>query len=390
MKGTAARGRNAAEDAEIIAAMKSDIKTQAENRMIVDLLRNDISRITEVGTLDVPKLFDIETYPPVHQMVSHVRARLVGGTTIGEIFAALFPCGSVTGAPKCGRWKSSPNSKAAARRLLRLDRLDRGLTGGCASTWRSAPSSSIPAARPSSMSAAASSSIPMPRTNMPNACSRRGLPSAIRRSRGEAGLSRVDRDLPPRGGRNDAAPERPSRPPRPLGPAFRLFSLPICGPARRPCLRAGCPPRSASKSRQTGGPVSPIIRSSRLRRTRCGAPGSPPPDARPARHHQPQDDLARLFTRWHGPKRGKRHRGHAASRPRRFAGGQGRSPPSSCPMAPAASSPLPCRRDVSPACCGRNCLPRARRLRPPSCPRSCRPVLLSRQFAPRLIAARLA
>ena len=100
MKGTAKRGATAAEDAEIIEAMRRDIKTQAENRMIVDLLRNDISRITEVGTLDVPKLFDIETYPTVHQMVSHVQARLRPGLSIRDIFAALFPCGSITGAPK--------------------------------------------------------------------------------------------------------------------------------------------------------------------------------------------------------------------------------------------------------------------------------------------------
>jgi para-aminobenzoate synthetase component 1 len=100
MKGTAPRGANAEEDRAIIAAMRADEKTQAENRMIVDLLRNDISRITEVGTLDVPRLFDIETYPTVHQMVSHVRARLKQDLTIGDIFAALFPCGSVTGAPK--------------------------------------------------------------------------------------------------------------------------------------------------------------------------------------------------------------------------------------------------------------------------------------------------
>ncbi|MBY5389919.1 aminodeoxychorismate synthase component I [Rhizobium leguminosarum] len=100
MKGTAKRGATAAEDAEIIEAMRSDIKTQAENRMIVDLLRNDISRITEVGTLDVPKLFDIETYPTVHQMVSHVQARLRPDLSIRDIFSALFPCGSITGAPK--------------------------------------------------------------------------------------------------------------------------------------------------------------------------------------------------------------------------------------------------------------------------------------------------
>lgn len=100
MKGTAPRGSDAAEDAAIVEAMRNDEKTQAENRMIVDLLRNDISRITQVGTLDVPKLFDIETYPTVHQMVSHVQAKLRPSLTIRDIFAALFPCGSVTGAPK--------------------------------------------------------------------------------------------------------------------------------------------------------------------------------------------------------------------------------------------------------------------------------------------------
>lgn len=100
MKGTAPRGQTPDEDAEIIRAMREDPKSQAENRMIVDLLRNDVSRITEVGTLSVPRLFDVETYPTVHQMVSHVRARLVPGTSIADILAALFPCGSVTGAPK--------------------------------------------------------------------------------------------------------------------------------------------------------------------------------------------------------------------------------------------------------------------------------------------------
>lgn len=100
MKGTAKRGANPAEDAEIIRDMLADEKTQAENRMIVDLLRNDISRITEIGTLDVPRLFEIETYPTVHQMVSHVQAKLKPDLSIRDILAALFPCGSITGAPK--------------------------------------------------------------------------------------------------------------------------------------------------------------------------------------------------------------------------------------------------------------------------------------------------
>jgi aminodeoxychorismate synthase, component I, bacterial clade len=100
MKGTAPRGASPAEDEAIVAEMLADEKSQAENRMIVDLLRNDISRITEVGTLDVPKLFEIETYPTVHQMVSHVRAKLLPDAGLPEIIEALFPCGSITGAPK--------------------------------------------------------------------------------------------------------------------------------------------------------------------------------------------------------------------------------------------------------------------------------------------------
>jgi para-aminobenzoate synthetase component 1 len=64
------------------------------------LLRNDISLISEVGTLDVPELFRIESFATVHQMVSRVRAKLLPGLTIRQIFAALFPCGSITGAPK--------------------------------------------------------------------------------------------------------------------------------------------------------------------------------------------------------------------------------------------------------------------------------------------------
>ncbi|MVA58922.1 aminodeoxychorismate synthase component I [Agrobacterium vitis] len=100
MKGTAARGSDDAEDEAIKAAMLADEKTQAENRMIVDLLRNDISRIIEPDSLTVPKLFDIETYPTLHQLVSHVRGKLLPGIGLGDILAALFPCGSITGAPK--------------------------------------------------------------------------------------------------------------------------------------------------------------------------------------------------------------------------------------------------------------------------------------------------
>lgn len=100
MKGTAPRGKTKADDARLKKGLRKDPKNQAENRMIVDLLRNDISRISEVGTLEVPELFRIETYPTVHQMVSRVRAQLLPDLSIADIFAALFPCGSITGAPK--------------------------------------------------------------------------------------------------------------------------------------------------------------------------------------------------------------------------------------------------------------------------------------------------
>ena len=100
MKGTAPRGATKEEDERLREFLRADEKNQAENRMIVDLLRNDISLVSEVGSLDVPELFRIETYPTLHQMVSRVRAKLLPGLSIRRIFAALFPCGSITGAPK--------------------------------------------------------------------------------------------------------------------------------------------------------------------------------------------------------------------------------------------------------------------------------------------------
>ncbi len=100
MKGTAKRGKTPEDDEAIKLALQNDGKNQAENRMIVDLLRNDISRITTVGSLHVPELFTVETYPSLHQMVSRIRAKLLPGLTLQDIFTALFPCGSITGAPK--------------------------------------------------------------------------------------------------------------------------------------------------------------------------------------------------------------------------------------------------------------------------------------------------
>ena len=100
MKGTARRGRWAGEDLAAIEQLRDSPKEQAENLMIVDLLRNDLGIVAETGSVTVDALFEVETYPTVHQMTSAVSARLRPGTTLTDIFRSLFPCGSVTGAPK--------------------------------------------------------------------------------------------------------------------------------------------------------------------------------------------------------------------------------------------------------------------------------------------------
>ena len=100
MKGTVPRGDTPQQDAELINFLRNDEKNRAENLMIVDLLRNDISRISQLGTVAVTELFTVETYATVHQMTSRVQAQILPGTTVGQMFRALFPCGSVTGAPK--------------------------------------------------------------------------------------------------------------------------------------------------------------------------------------------------------------------------------------------------------------------------------------------------
>ncbi|KZE39902.1 aminobenzoate synthetase [Bhargavaea cecembensis] len=100
MKGTVKRGKTTEEDQALSEWLAGSEKNRAENVMIVDLLRNDLGRIARTGSVEVSKLFEIERYPTVHQMTSTVEADLEEGTGLTDIFGALFPCGSITGAPK--------------------------------------------------------------------------------------------------------------------------------------------------------------------------------------------------------------------------------------------------------------------------------------------------
>ncbi len=100
MKGTRPRGIDAAEDQALASDLANSVKDKAENLMIVDLMRNDLSRVAVAGSVRVDAPFSVETYPTVHQMVSSVRAELAPGHGAMDLLRALFPCGSITGAPK--------------------------------------------------------------------------------------------------------------------------------------------------------------------------------------------------------------------------------------------------------------------------------------------------
>ena len=100
MKGTARRADTPDQDRRVAAALAADEKQRAENLMIVDLMRNDLARVAAPGSVDVPALFRVESFPTVHQMVSDVTATLAPGKDALDVVAALFPCGSITGAPK--------------------------------------------------------------------------------------------------------------------------------------------------------------------------------------------------------------------------------------------------------------------------------------------------
>ena len=100
MKGTRPRGHDAASDEALREDLATSVKDKAENLMIVDLMRNDLSRVAEPGSVRVDKPFAVESYPTVHQMVSTVRAKLTPDNGPADLVRAIFPCGSITGAPK--------------------------------------------------------------------------------------------------------------------------------------------------------------------------------------------------------------------------------------------------------------------------------------------------
>ena len=100
MKGTRPRGANATSDKALREDLETSEKDRAENLMIVDLMRNDLARVAEAGSVEVRDAFKVESYPTVHQMVTSVTARLADGKGAMDLVRALFPCGSITGAPK--------------------------------------------------------------------------------------------------------------------------------------------------------------------------------------------------------------------------------------------------------------------------------------------------
>jgi para-aminobenzoate synthetase / 4-amino-4-deoxychorismate lyase len=120
MKGTAPRMLDPEADAAEAEKLAADEKQRAENLMIVDLMRNDLARVSVAGSVEVPELFVVETYPTVHQLVSRITASLRVECDATDVIRTIFPCGSVTGAPKI----------AAIEALTRLELEPRGIYTG--------------------------------------------------------------------------------------------------------------------------------------------------------------------------------------------------------------------------------------------------------------------
>ena len=116
MKGTRPRGGTEAEDAALREQLSQSVKDKAENLMIVDLMRNDLSRVAQAGSVRVEHPFKVETYPTLHTMTTTVLADLKEGRTAVDVLHAIFPCGSITGAPKI-------------RAMERIDEVERDARG---------------------------------------------------------------------------------------------------------------------------------------------------------------------------------------------------------------------------------------------------------------------
>ncbi|MCS3444431.1 anthranilate synthase component I family protein [Microbacterium phyllosphaerae] len=121
IKGTRPRSQDPVQDAALAAELATDVKERAENVMIVDLMRNDLSQVCAPGSIRVDALWAVESYPAVHQLVSTVSGEAAVGTTAGALFEASFPAGSMTGAPKL----------SAMTRLHALEGGPRGVYAGC-------------------------------------------------------------------------------------------------------------------------------------------------------------------------------------------------------------------------------------------------------------------
>lgn len=121
IKGTRPRSAEPERDGALAADLRASVKEQAENVMIVDLMRNDLQRVCVPGSVAAERLLEVESYPAVHQLVSTVAGRLRPGTTVGQLWDAAFPAGSMTGAPKL----------SAMQILHRLEAAPRGVFSGC-------------------------------------------------------------------------------------------------------------------------------------------------------------------------------------------------------------------------------------------------------------------
>lgn len=120
IKGTRPRGRAPAEDEQLAEQLKTSEKDIAENIMIVDLLRNDLGRVCQIGTVDASQLLTLQALPTVYHLVSKVSGQLRADVTAGRLLAAAFPCGSITGAPKI----------RAMEIITEVEKVQRGLSMG--------------------------------------------------------------------------------------------------------------------------------------------------------------------------------------------------------------------------------------------------------------------